>query len=837
MRLGAPEWLLLLPVLVLAGWAWPRWGLWRPWRAVCLVLVLVVLARPQLRLVGDGLDLWVLVDQSDSALDVLHPLLPEWEMILEKSRGADDRLRFVDFAEESVERGALLRAGSSAFSGPRDATRLPSAARYALGLMQPDRASRLLVLTDGYSTEPMDDLAERLLRQGVALDFRLARASSTGDVRLTGLNLPRRVMRNEAILIEIKAAGEDDQTVPVEILRDGASLGRREIKLTGGVGRLRLTDRVNRPGSALYEVRLLPAKDSLPGNNSARQWLEVTGGPRVLLVTAYEGDPVAVALVAQGFEVEVVTDLSSLHVGRLSGVKAVILNNVPAYKLSGEFVDALPFFVTEQGGGLAMVGGKYAFAAGGWFGSRVEDLLPVSMELKQEHRKLAVAIGIVMDRSGSMGVTVPGSGLQKMELANEGAARAIDLLGDSDMVTVFAVDTKAHRVAPLTPVGANRSALTNVVRRIAVSGGGIYCYTGMRAAWAELQNAHVGQRHVILFADAADAEEPGEYVKLIDDMVKNKCSVSVIGLGSETDPDADFLKDVAARGKGRIFFNQDANELPALFAQETVAVARSAFIEEPVGLKGTAGWVELAGTPVEWLSAVDGYNLSYLKPGASQAAVSTDEYAAPLLAFWQRGAGRVAAVSFPLGGDFSAAVRAWPGFGDLTQSLGRWLMGEQVPDGLGIRTQVEGTELTADLFYEPEWNERIAADPPRLVLAADADGKTKEVPWERISPGRFRARMELPGKAWVRGAIRAGGAAIPFGPLNAVVHPEWARDASRVEELKAVSHRSGGVERVDLSDVWSAPRAPAFRDVTRWLLTALLVIVLVEAWRTRVGKV
>lgn len=80
-----------------------------------------------------------------------------------------------------------------------------------------------------------------------------------------------------------------------------------------------------------------------------------------------------------------------------------------------------------------MIGGKYSFASGGYFGSPVEPLLPVSMELKQEHRKLAVALAIVMDRSGSMGMSVSGTSLQKMDLANEGAARAIELLGNGGL--------------------------------------------------------------------------------------------------------------------------------------------------------------------------------------------------------------------------------------------------------------------------------------------------------------------------------------------------------------------------------------------------------------------
>jgi uncharacterized membrane protein len=531
-------------------------------------------------------------------------------------------------------------------------------------------------------------------------------------------------------------------------------------------------------------------------------------------------------------EVEQITNLSSVTIGRLAGARAVVFNNVPAYKLPADFITALPFFVTEQGGGLAMIGGRYSFAAGGYFGSPLEPLLPVSMELKQEHRKLAVALAIVMDRSGSMSATVAG-GRQKMDLANEGAGRAVELLGESDMISVFAVDSSAHRVVPLTPVGPNRASITHVVRRIQSTGGGIYVYEGLSAAWKELQLAHVGQRHLILFSDAADSEEPGDYEKLVDDMVKNKTSVSVIGMGTESDSDANLLKAIAARGKGRIFFNQDATSLPAIFAQETVAVARSAFVDEAVAVKPTAGWLELAGTSMEWLPKVDGYNLTYLRPGATQALVGTDEYAAPMLAFWQRGAGRVATVAFPLGGDFSAAARAWTGYGDLCQSLARWLAGEPMPEGLGLRATVDGTELRADLYYTPEWQQRLVDSPPRLILAAAEGTQAQEVPWERLAPNELRARLDLEGRPWVRGALRVGNTAIPFGPISAAMNPEWTFSKDRLTELRALVSASGGKERVDLSDVWRAPRSPAWQDLQRWLCAAMLVGILAEAWRTR----
>ena len=107
--------------------------------------------------------------------------------------------------------------------------------------------------------------------------------------------------------------------------------------------------------------------------------------------------------------------------------------DVPAFRLSREFLGALDFFVREQGGGLLMAGGENSFGSGGYFASSIDELLPVSMELRKEQRKLATALAIVMDRSGSMNASA-GAGLTKMDLANSGAARAVELLGAMDAV-------------------------------------------------------------------------------------------------------------------------------------------------------------------------------------------------------------------------------------------------------------------------------------------------------------------------------------------------------------------------------------------------------------------
>lgn len=828
--LGAPEWLFLAPALVALGWRVKALRLWEPVRVLALGLVLVALVDPQARVGGGGMDLWVLTDRSDSVAGAAAVQAPEVAAILERSRGRDDRVIHVDYAADAQRRDegdAVLRGGTAR-------TNTAGALDFALGRMRAGRPARLLVLTDGYATESLGDVAEKLLRRGVPLDYRLLGEGLGDDVRVVSVETPARVLPGEAFLVEFALAGRGDGEVPWEVWRGGdAPAAKGVAKLNNGSARVRLTDRLGGSGAVRYEVRIAPEGDLFPENNTGGSWVEAAGGGRVLLVTNYAGDPLARLLGEQGLRVEVAAEPAVLSAASLTGARLVVLNNVPAHRVNAEFLGALDFFVREQGGGLLMAGGENSFGSGGYFSSAVDALLPVSMELRKEHRKLATAMAIVLDRSGSMAASA-GGGQTKMDLANTGTARAIELLGNFDAVSVHAVDSAPHEIVALAQVGPNRQRMLQSVRRIVSAGGGIFVYQGLKAGWAQLKQAQTGQRHLLLFSDAADSEEPGYYVNLLAEMRAAGVTVSVIGLGDESDSDADFLKDVALRGGGRIFFTRDAAELPAIFAQETVSVARSAFIKEPTGSAGTPGWAEIAARAPAWLSSVDGYNLSYLREGATASLVTTDEYQAPLVAAWARGAGRVAAVSFPLAGEYSHKARMWPDYADFAQTLGRWLAGEDAPAGLAVRTEVRGETLAVELLHDESWAGRIARTPPVAALAGRTAGAAaRALVWEKIEPGRFRATARLePGEA-ARGAVRVGATALAFGPVAASGSAEWKFDREAVRELRQLSRRSGGGERLDLAGVWNAPRRIEARSLRAWWLGALAVVLVIEAAVTR----
>ena len=394
------------------------------------------------------------------------------------------------------------------------------------------------------------------------------------------------------------------------------------------------------------------------------------------------------------------------------------------------------------------------------------------MELKSEHRKLAVALAIAMDRSGSMSVGI-GGGKTKMDLADSGAANAIDLLEPMDQVTVFAIDSEATKTIPLTRIENKKAELGAKARKIRSSGGGIYVYVALKAAWEELKKSPAGTRHVILFSDANDSEEPGDYKNLI---------------------------------------------------------------KEPIGAQATGRWAEISPKPTDWLKQVDGYNLSYAREDATVSLVSTDEYLAPLVAHARRGLGRSAAVSFPLGGEFSETARNWPGYGDFLQTLGRFLMGEDTPPGIALRHRLDGTRLTLDLLYDTAaWSQKLSAMPPKVRLRDDAGGATLDLPWRRIAPGHFFLTRDLDEGSVVRGAVQVGENALPFGPLSVGSSVEWAFEPERLAELRAVSNQTRGRELLDISKAWLRPPFVAETSLRLPLGIALVLLVLAEALLTRTG--
>jgi Mg-chelatase subunit ChlD/uncharacterized membrane protein len=838
-----PELLLLIvPLVFLYIWRARSRGIGGAVRITGLVLVTLLAAVPIASIGGKGVDVVVVVDVSRSMPAESRNRALELIRLLEERRDEGDRIGVVIFGRDArVER--LLeehsRFGSFAQQVDDEGSDLGDAIGLAASLIPRERPGRLIVFSDGEATgESTAAAAYEAAARGVPIDFRAFVRGAGADVAVESLDVPGVVDRREPF--QFTASVRADRTADAEIVlfRDDIEISRGRQTLEAGSTPFTFRDVLERPGLARYRIEVATNQDPVPQNNIGNGAVRVEAPASVLLVNGSgAADNLSRALTAGSIPVTIV---SAANVPRsladMQAYRAVILENVPTQPLGPQALDAIARFAMDLGGGLLVTGGTASFGVGGYFKSELDSHLPVSMEIRNEHRKLSLAMAVALDRSGSMSAPA-GDGRTKMDLANLGTCAALETLGPFDEIGVIAVDSAPHIVQALTPAD-NKQGVCDQVRGIQSGGGGIFVYTALLQAAEMVQESRKGTRHIVLFADAADAEEPGDYVRLLEKLRSIGITVSVIGLGTDADPDAEFLKDVASRGGGRMIFTSNVDELPRLFAQEAITVARSSFVTEQTPVRTLADTILLGEQPASAFPPVDGYNLTYLRPGATLGAVTTDEYGAPVLAFWHRGLGRVAALTAEVDGKYSGRLNAWRDFPSFSIGLARWLLGGDPPTGLQATIERQGSQGIVRVELDPD-RPRDAAAATRapiavLVPPGSGDKESERLPLSWVGEHTLEARFALRNSGVYVGAVEAApGQVLPLPPLSLPYSPEFEPRTDPEEGpsiLRELARISGGTERTAWDDVFSTRglRNRQVRDLVIPLALMLLLLHLVE---------
>ncbi len=836
MSFASPQVLLLFVPLALFVWRFGRLPGPPLWLRLALVALLVLaLAQPQLAWRSAGSDLVVVVDRSRSMPPLSETRAEELIRLLEPQRRPGDRLAVVAFGREArVEAplGEQTTFGGFLRSVDAEASDLGAALDAARELIPPDRSGRVLVVSDGRATgtDPRG-AARRLAARGISVDYRwLGREDSGLDVAVTSVDTPSVVAAKEPFQLTATVHASQATSGMVAVKRDGRPLVKGPYAFREGENVLTFRDLVEEEGLAKYEVTIEVPDDGVVENDVGRAVLRVEGPPRVLLMTAAPQGALARALADSGMKLEV-RPPSPLSMDALDGVGAVVLENVEASSLSESGLNVLAQYVKEAGGGLVMTGGRKSFGEGGYRKSPVEEVLPVSLEVREEQRKAAVAISIIMDCSCSMGATVP-DGRTKMELAAEGVVGALELLNDRDEASVHMVDTVPHEIFGLKPVSEGLP-LDKVARGFS-GGGGIYVGVGLRTARDEILKSKKATRHVLLFSDAADSEEPDDYLRTLKQLQDERVSVSVIGLGTRNDPDAKLLEEIAHRGGGRVYFAEDAMSLPRIFSQETIAVARATFVDTPAALELGPDLALLGRLSASGLPTVGGYNLTYSRPRASVGLRSADDNRAPIVAFWQKGAGRVVAYTGEVDGEFTGAMRTWSGYRALLEQMVRWTMPPQVETAdVVVRARRTGHDLHVTVDFDPR------RPPPEgelslVVLSGDARSDPVELPLRWEDEDRMGAHWSLPGSGTFHPVVKVGGRVLRAPPVTLPYAPELepgsAAEGKRL--LAAVAKLTGGVERLSMAGLFqettesaaSIPVAPILVAVSLAVLLAEVVV-------------
>ncbi|QNN21243.1 VWA domain-containing protein [Planctomycetales bacterium ZRK34] len=857
MTLLSPIWLLLAIPLGLSMWLWPLpTRVLTAMRVIVVALLLIGLAGVTIELPSRAGTVVVVADRSLSMPGDATRAELEAIGLVGNAMGAGDQLGVISFGRTAVTELAPQAAKFDRFiyDVGADASNLHAAMEQAVSLIPPQSPGRILLLTDGrWTGRDPTAVASRAAARNISIDYRLVERAVASDLAIEDVQAPPTVNPREAFMLTAWVASPTPQTVAYELKRGDQRLAAGRRTLTAGLNRLTFRDVVEEPTTAAYVLSVRGNElDPVPENNTAKVLIGVEGVKPVLHLTEKTDSQLAKLLRTGGLDMQVRhPDQAAWSLADLSGYSAVMIEEVGAGKIGLPGMTNLAEWVRQTGSGLMMTGGQTAFGPGGYFKSPLEPIMPVSMELRREHRKLSLAIVVALDRSGSMAMTTP-SGRTKMDLADLAAAQVVDMLTPMDEFGVLAVDSAAHEIVPLAPLD-NPGDVRQRILGIDSMGGGIFVFEALSNAARMLEKSKAGTRHIILFADAQDSEEPGQYVDLLKHARAAGITCSVIGLGKPTDVDAGLLRDVAARGDGRIFFTENPEELPRLFAQDTFVVARSSFIDEPTPVKVTPGLTTLTTKVYSDTTPPDigGYNLTYLRDGANLSMVTTDEYAAPVLASWQAGRGRTLCYTGQVDGEFTGPIARWNEYGDTLTAMVRWTAGQRLdlPNNMVLTQRQDEGVVRVKLHLDPQREATGLDAMPNVSILRGRPGEKPEaadVTMTWLDADTVGVEFDLFGSetaiATVSFSGSAGGGHPPIA-LPAVTlpySPEFKPVSTQrgPATLARLAAATSGIERLDLPAIWEAlPKLPRRIDLSPFILSAALLMFLLEVLERRTGAV
>ena len=622
-------------------------------------------------------------------------------------------------------------------------TNIQEGIRLSEALFAPGYQKNIVLLTDGNETNGnvIDAIADARSR-GINFQALYLQPGDHPEAAIEGVRVPAQIGLKQNFALDVLISSNRTNPSIVQVYRNGGLIQEGTLQLNKEEKELiRLPQKITEPGVYRYEIRLKPKEDYQSANNTKEVWVAVQGPPRILLADSNPKDlnPLSSALTNRGFQTNL-TDAAGLPLSmqEMLQYQAIFIRNISAANLQRQ-MPMIKQYVHDFGGGFVMLGGRSSFGPGGFYKTPIEETLPVRMDLINKKYLADVAMVIVIDKSGSMSFAERGR--QKIDLADEGGARIVSLLKDTDQLGALAVDSVPKWAFDLQHLRDKQQAI-DAITSIRAGGGGIYVYSGLQEAYEALKKADATVKHVILFADTADCEEKegpaGESSLLMAQrsLTDYRITTTAIGIGKSGDVDVNFLDQLAIAGDGRFYFTSDMFTLPQIFTQESALVQRYYINEEQ--------FTPLIGETDPLLSGIDavpdllGYVATTLKPMASLSLSSPKQD--PVLASWRYGIGQSAAFTSDPTSAWGKMWLAWPEYERFWSQLSRWIARANTSPNFEtvFMPQNDSTILVVEAM---DAQGRLISDAKFHAVFVDAAGKSQSMELSQTTPGRYETKM------------------------------------------------------------------------------------------------
>jgi uncharacterized membrane protein len=862
MQFAHPSFLLLWPLLAawvwlglrrsLAGWSPRQRAVCRAVRLLLFALLCAGLAGPRLLLPARSVAVVFAVDDSASISAAAREEAHRFVARGLAARRGNDAAGLIGFARSAEVWQPVVALSQPPAAWPqlhdRAASDLGGSLDFATAILPPTGSRRIVLLSDGNDTEgAASDAARRAAQAGIELWTVPLHNAQAPEVLVEKVEVPRRLQTGEPFDLSARIRSNVATTAKVKLYQNQFLIEQRDLTLAPGVTDFRVPNLRPEGTFVSYEVEVVPAQDTSVENNRATATASLRGEPRVLIVDndARQIEPLATALRREKITVETRGPAGlPATLEDLQQYDLFILSDLSALRISHDRMELYRRWVQELGGGFLMLGGENSYGVGGYYSTPIEQMLPVRMDHEDRQETPTVAMLVVLDRSGSMTAQVQGQ--TKISLADQGAVFAMNALQPKDFFGVLAVDTKAHAVVPLAQ-GTGRQTAEQNIMTITAGGGGIYIYTSLAEAFQTLRDVNARIKHVIVFSDAADAEEKfagemsdgaagagGTALDLAAAMVSARITVSVVGLGTEQDKDTAWLRQLAERGNGRFYLTSDPTNLPQIFSTETMRVAQSSLIEEPFLAVAAGRSPMIAG--IDWPQSplLLGYNTTRPKPTAE--VLLATERGEPLFATWRYGLGQAAAFTSDAKSRWASEWLGWPGYGKFWAQVVRGLRRHGEKALFQVTTHEEGDALALEI------EAGTAAGGFRNGLAVQVhalgpDGASRTVRAAQAAPGNYRARLPLPQEGTT--VISISAPELPEGNYVFGHTRSYPREFLTTEtnepalrELAEIGHGRFAAAPEEVFAAAAEPRREPL-DLTSGLLAAFLILLPFDIWLRR----
>ncbi len=734
-------WLLLLWIPLAA---WTIWPLWRSLRSkhgqrfparqkialglrlVALFLVCVLLAGFTTVKETKRNSVMILADLSDSTKSIRQQMTDVVASLC-RYRDPDTSIGLMTFAYQTAYELPLAREtdfrGFETHPDPQH-TDLAGALAVAGAVMPSDTNRRLILITDGKETiGDVSSVIHSLVLQGIRVDVLLQETKAAQwEVQLSQITTPDILYQGEQFELSVTIESTYATEATVRLYGDQLLVAEQQVTLQAGSNRYVFQDTAVSSGIVSYTAEVSVEQDEVIRNNKMYSFLKVLGTPRILVVDGTGTESHELVKIAGEMAVlDVVTPESvPAELENLRKYSSVILMNVSYENLPKGWADLLELYVRQLGRGVLTVGGNQSYALGGWADTPLETILPVNMYLQDEGELESLALVLLIDNSGSMGGD--GSSTDPLELAKEGARRAVTSLKTIDEVGVIAFSDNAVWITPMTS-GTEKSTVLNQIGGIAVQGGTML-YAALDNAYQALAKSSKTLKHVILLSDG----QPGDngFEKVTEKMAKEGITLSTISIGIL---DNGLMKDLAEQTEGRYYEAQAADQLPEIMFQETF-LSMGEYLNNETFLPVIAGSSPVLGG-IAGFPELDGYVGAEEKELA--ALILKNEKGRPIYAEWQYGLGMTASFLSDLNGKWSSKfLQSDSGQMFVRNMISRVLPSEEDKEQGSVEVTRRG-----DKGYIRLLSTQYDKNYPTTAVVLAPDGTEQEFALQLVGPGEY----------------------------------------------------------------------------------------------------